>query len=374
VILGTTQTAVGFVVLFATLVLGITYAFLNVRSSRPEAGSEIELAPNRKPYLDDEELEGRKLDRTLTYGLLGIFVIAIGLPLYWLNEPSRQAGEIKDTQSQFVNRGAAMFDTTANGGFNCAFCHGGMKATGGEADYTITDANGQFVQAVKWKAPALNTVLQRYSRAEVRYVLTYGRPYSPMPAWGLLGGGPLNDQQLQNLIDYLESIQITPKQSQAAIPKAIKSEMKAAEEAGHPYSSEGAALFNLGLYSNFAGGAYACARCHTTGWSYGQPSKTGTGSLGPPLSANSLGLRFPGDVQGTKEQIDFVCSGSTDGQRYGQNGQGTGRMPGFCQTPEEKINPGEVGTSTKDPSDPVKVGGMLTQKMVAEIVQYERSL
>jgi hypothetical protein len=26
-----------------------------------------------------------------------------------------------------------LFDVTANGGFNCAGCHGGMKATGGNA-------------------------------------------------------------------------------------------------------------------------------------------------------------------------------------------------------------------------------------------------
>ena len=47
---------------------------------------------NRKPYLADEELEGQKLDRTLTFGLLGLFVVAVGLPLYWLAEPGRQDG------------------------------------------------------------------------------------------------------------------------------------------------------------------------------------------------------------------------------------------------------------------------------------------
>ena len=65
----------------------------------------------------------------------------------------------------------------------------------------------------------------RFSREEVTYILTYGRPFSPMPAWGLNGGGPLNDQQLQNLIDYLESIQITPEQSQQAARDGLKSMM-----------------------------------------------------------------------------------------------------------------------------------------------------
>ena len=37
----------------------LVYVFVNIRNSRAEVGSEIELAPNRKPYLADEELEGR---------------------------------------------------------------------------------------------------------------------------------------------------------------------------------------------------------------------------------------------------------------------------------------------------------------------------
>src|SRR5690554_2159666 len=87
-----TQTSIGYVLLFLAFVVGVVYAFVNLRQARPEVGSEIELAPNRKPYYSDEELEGRKLDRTLSYGLLGLFVIGIGLPLYWLAEPGRQDG------------------------------------------------------------------------------------------------------------------------------------------------------------------------------------------------------------------------------------------------------------------------------------------
>ena len=89
-LIASTQTAIGGIVLFSALVIVITYAFINVRLGRKEIGSEIELAPNRKPYYSDEELEGKRLDRVLAMGLIGLFVIAITLPLYWLNEPSRQ--------------------------------------------------------------------------------------------------------------------------------------------------------------------------------------------------------------------------------------------------------------------------------------------
>jgi len=376
-----TQTTIGGIIVFIAIVLAFAYAFINIRNSKAELGSEIELAPNRKPYYADEELEGRKLDRTLTYGLLGIFLVALSLPLYWLSEPGRQAGAKDDFNRKFAERGSEMFATTEEGGFNCAFCHGGDKAVGGVVDYTITDANGAFVKAVKWKAPALNTVLLRYSRDEVRYILDYGRPFSPMPPWGLKGGGALNEQQIQNLIDYLESIQISPKESQAQVKEQLATMRKAEKADGtleYPASvSDGELLFNLGYDDGFAGGAYACARCHTTGWSYGDKGADGNGAFGPALSNGATLQRFPGAVGGREQQTDFVCNGSEVGQVYGRNGQGTGRMPGFCVTPAEKNDPlatGEVGVEDKDTSDPAKVGGMLTQAQVAAIVEYERGL
>ena len=66
---------------------------------------------------------------------------------------------------------------TADGGFNCAGCHGGMKATGGAAPYTVTDPATGEVTRGQLDAPALNTVLYRFSpRTRCAYILTYGRP------------------------------------------------------------------------------------------------------------------------------------------------------------------------------------------------------
>ncbi len=382
-LLASTQTAIGGVVLFAAVVVALTYAWINVRQGRAEVGSEIELAPNRKPYYSDEELEGKKLDRTLTVGLLGMFLVAVALPLYGLAEPGRQSGARENFKEVFVKRGAKMFDTTENDGFNCAFCHGGMEATGSVVPFPITDANGQFVKQVEWKAPALNTVLQRFSREELREILVYGRTFSPMPAWGVKGGGPLNDQQIQNLIDYIESIQVdlddeeARAEQRAEVEAALVEEMRLAEEAGVPYANEGEALFNLGYYSNYAGGAFACGRCHTTGWSYGEKGPDGNGAYGPSLRSGVSTTRFPGPVAGFEQQVDFVCTGSEHGVNYGQNAQGTGKMPGFCQVPaavDNAAETGEVGVIAKDASDPDTVGGMLTKEDVEKIVRYVRGL
>ncbi|WP_421121400.1 c-type cytochrome [Aquihabitans daechungensis] len=398
-----TQTSIGLLLLLIAVIIGVVYAFVTIRQAKPEIGSEIELAPNRKAYYADEELEGRKLDRTLSYGLLGLFIIGIGLPLYWLAEPGRQDGAKERINDEFVKRGAAMFDTTENGGYNCAFCHG-VEGVGGATPYTLTDSQGRFIKTVTWQGPALNTVFLRYSRDEVRYVLTYGRPFSPMPPWGTKGGGPLTEQKLQELMDYMSTFQLTPAEAQAEVKEqlevmkeakdetcvaartdAAKADLSEAELAEFDettvdvsscppmYESEGEMLFNMGYDDGFAGGAYSCGRCHTKGWSYGEKAADGSGAFGPPLT-NVL-RQFPGASLGPKDQTDFVCNGSDQGIRYGQTGQGTGRMPGFCITPGYKINAenGEVGIEPFD-TGTAEEGGMLTQEQVRLVTEYERSL
>ncbi|MEO7556838.1 MAG: c-type cytochrome [Acidimicrobiales bacterium] len=356
--------------IFIVVTLGlIAYAIVNVvRAGKAEVGSEIEVAPNRKPYYDDEELEGPKLDRTLTLALGMLMLIAVGLPFYWLMEPGREHNAAKDFNETFIKKGDAMFAPTAEGGFNCAGCHG-VGGVGGVAPYNLTQPDGT-IKVVTWKAPALNTVLLRYSREEVTFILVYGRPFSPMPAWGTEGGGPLNDQQIQNLVDYLESIQITPEASQQAAQDELTKMMGMKTDAGAPlYKSEGEALFNMGLTDGFAGGAYSCARCHTQEWSYASsPSDiadhSGCGAFGPSLCGTTQ-VQFPKDA----DHVDFVTLGSEIGKKYGVHGQGEGRMPGFGEKPEE---PPVFWLNDNKPRTPGP--GMVSVDLIEKVVQYERGL
>ena len=344
---------VAYVIAAVVLIVWLVYVWSNIRQGRAEAGSEIELAPNRKRYYEDDVLEGRRLERVQLIGLGMLLISAVGLPLYWLAEPGRQAGAVNGYEGRFASWGKQLFATTAEGGFNCAGCHGGYGATGGLAPYTVTDTTTGEVKAINWFAPALNTVLYRFDESEVRFILVYGRPYSPMSPWGLAGGGPMNDQQINNLIAYLKSIQLpeegctkakplckssgTPVNAtdQARVQAALGDAMKTGK-----YKSVGEALFNLDLSS----GAYSCARCHTKGWSYGDPQVTGGGGMGPNLTGGSEVRQFPN----APDQSTFICNGSELGKKYGAQGQGSGKMPGFC--------------------------GILTQDQINAIVEYERGL
>ncbi|MFM8504914.1 MAG: c-type cytochrome, partial [Acidimicrobiaceae bacterium] len=309
--LADTTTTIAWVILLISVLGWIIYGLGNLRSSKREIGAEIKLAANRKPYYDDERLEGEKIQRTQLIGLACLAVTTIALPLYWILEPGRMDGAEKEFQHQFETWGSGLFATTADGGYNCAGCHGGMKGGGGVATYAVSDPKTGQVKQVNWKAPAINTVFYRYSEEEVRFILEYGRPFSPMSAWGLVGGGPMNEQQIQTVIEYVKSIE-TPRDENGRLPIEKQQEIQAEAErlvkAG-TYSSLGEALFNLDL----GGGNYSCARCHTKGWSYGEPEITGGGAFGPNLTGGSAVRQFPQ----RDAMIEFIKGGSEFGKKYG---------------------------------------------------------
>ncbi len=197
-----TQRTIGYVILAIVFLGGLVYIIFNILSARDEVGSELELAANRRPDLDDSELEGKRLDIALGSSLVLLTIVAISLPIYWLGEPGRQEGRNLDTWRIFGDRGGELY----NGGADCAACHG-PDGTGGSASVSISSEAGEFVAQVNWKAPALNTLLSRFTEDEVLHTLIYGRN-GVMPAWGADGGGPLTDQQLEEIIFYIRRIQI----------------------------------------------------------------------------------------------------------------------------------------------------------------------
>jgi mono/diheme cytochrome c family protein len=375
-----TVQSVGAVVFVLALIGFAVYALVNLRAGHGEIGSEVDLAPNRKPYYDDDQLETTKLNRTLASGVALLGVVAVGLPLYWLAEPGRQKGAEESSLRAFEGRGLETYET----GAQCVNCHG-PEGSGGQAPFTILDDGGAFVASVNWRAPALDTVLLRFSREEVTRIIDFGRPGTPMPAWGAGGGGPLSEQQIANVVDYLASIQIDSDDSQREAEVALASELGllAEEDQGDADAEDaaiaqidyddlatGAKAFNLGQDSGVGAGAYACARCHTRGWSILsgadniQPAGAdvsdvidylpGSGSYGP-----SLDELVPRQFFTVDELAEFIGLGNEDGVGYGNVGQGDGMMPGFGDDP----NTPEVADD-----------GMMPREMICAIARYESTL
>jgi mono/diheme cytochrome c family protein len=210
------------------------YVLVSVLSPK-RAKSEEKTPANLTPFLPDEDLEGRRLERVQGWALLFATIVALALPLYWLREPTRQHQSINYFDKNSVARGATLFANSASPEYNaaislqCANCHG-QKGVGGVAPTTINGVK------VNWKAPPLNTEALRFQEdldcasqarrtastiCNLSDIITYGRPGTPMQAWGVAGGGPKNPQSIADLVAYIESIQLTPEQSQAQETAAL---------------------------------------------------------------------------------------------------------------------------------------------------------
>ena len=360
---------------------------------------------NQTPFYADDVLEDGHLTRVLRWALLFSTITAIVLPLYWLLEPERQAQETSGFERRAIEQGEVLYANKAMEAFDsakslaCADCHG-VDGSGGSKNWVLTPAAQGDTAAAPidevWVAPALNDIFYRFTEdpvtgvAQISQVITYGRPGTPMPAWGVAGGGAKNVQAVSDLVAYLRSIQVSPAKARAQATKQVKdfqtsmNGQEASAEKALANAEKGlaaaktqaqrdkytgeieAARVGITRSREYAAQVGAmgqgellfntqCARCHTKGWSTLEPSNgfvpmpsaPGIGRYGPNLRGGSTVEQFPG-APGKESHYDWVAIGVEDNKGYGTGGISSGRMPHF--------------------------GEILTRAQIEAIIEFERSL
>jgi mono/diheme cytochrome c family protein len=149
--------------------------------------------PGLRPGYSDEQLERTVLERYMAWGLVLTLFLAVFFPVYWALETNRLTGA---TETRFVSQvvdGEALFVT------NCAECHGTNGGGGGAAS--------PYDPESIWPAPNLRNIVMRYEENRnvvdiedfIEQTLQRGRPGTPMPAWGEIGGGPLTDEDIRDI-------------------------------------------------------------------------------------------------------------------------------------------------------------------------------
>jgi mono/diheme cytochrome c family protein len=205
------------IALVAAALIGVAFvAGLIAAAVRRRAARGPDIPPGMRPGPADEVLERRNLDRTMGWGVLFVIIMALWLPALWLREPSANVDDAFELISRSEERGSQWFQLAGEEnptGFGCARCHG-EQAEGGTVAYTTPD--GETIP--DYPVPRLTDVCggpttghplisPENAVEDIRATIEQGREGTPMPSWSIRYAGPMNDQQIQDLINYLLSIQ-----------------------------------------------------------------------------------------------------------------------------------------------------------------------
>jgi mono/diheme cytochrome c family protein len=188
--------------LFVALIMVISSAREKARAAGPST------PPSRRPGPTDEALEGPLLEKYQVAGVALTVFLAVLLPFLYLREPVRQRAAAEKELSESVRLGHATFEEF------CARCHGPEGEGGVVKRYITPGVEGAKPTDVA--APDLREIHSRHPDDDVGAVaweaIQRGRPPTPMPTWGVRYGGPMNDQQITDLVNYLLSIQSDDKE------------------------------------------------------------------------------------------------------------------------------------------------------------------
>jgi len=319
------------VILVALIVLvpaALLWAIFIARSGRPgkPVRPRLGIPMALRPAEADEKLEGPRLERIQTWGLVATLTTAVFIPAYWLPEKQRQEHFTERFSEEAMHRGELIYaqapelpediggvefkeiEEAIQLGQGCAVCHGGNLEGGAVPGGYVNPATGDVVQ---YRAPPLNNVFQRWDEEVVRFTIERGRPGTPMPAWGVPFGGPMTEQMIDDVMAYLQSL---PENQEAP---------ELADDAS------GAEIF-----------AARCAVCH---------GDKGQGKEDDALWYQGMAL-WQGDVQHLEEdQHEYTI---VNGRRFAF-------MPQFGEAPAQGI-----------PVPPYP----LTDEQIQAVIEYERSL
>jgi mono/diheme cytochrome c family protein len=167
-----------------------------------------------QPGPSDADLEKSRLEKLQGWGVGFVVLFAVLIPLVWLKEPSNNKSQEQALLQQSIDRGAEtvqLFTEENQFGVGCVRCHGSNPVLGGG----LNVFNGVLVHV-----PPLNSVCAGpnvpihsaiHNLDDIRQTIMRGRTGTDMPSWSVRFAGALDDQQIQDILNYIVSIQ-DPKQ------------------------------------------------------------------------------------------------------------------------------------------------------------------
>jgi mono/diheme cytochrome c family protein len=188
--------------------VAIAGAVLMVRGRRPGAAAP-DVPQGMRPGPSDADLETPLLQKLQGWGVLIVVFFVVWVPGTWLLEPDRNLDQERALMEDSIHRGSLgveLFTEENQSGVGCVQCHG-AELGGSVILDTTTDP------ATPIPTPNLRTVCAGpfgghpaiHGLDDIYTTIEQGR--NLMPSWSIRYEGALNDQQINDLVNYIVSIQ-----------------------------------------------------------------------------------------------------------------------------------------------------------------------
>lgn len=194
--------------LAALVLVAFIVVLAMVSKGRRRAPGSPDIPAAMQPGPSDPDLEKPRLERLQGWGGAFILLFVVWIPLVWLREPANNEAQEAALKTQSIARGAQsvqLFTEDNQLGVGCVRCHGDNPTLGGGQNLY----NNILVQV-----PDLRNVCGGpntghaaiHNLNDVQTTIMEGRPGTDMPSWSVRFQGALDDQQIQDILNYIISI------------------------------------------------------------------------------------------------------------------------------------------------------------------------
>lgn len=188
------------------LLLVVVFGVLALRARSGEPGPDIPRA--MRPGPADAALETPLLQKLQGWAVILVAFMAIWVPLNWLREPSTNLAQDQEREALKIERGhetTLYFSEENQLGFGCIRCHGPELHGGVVQAGTNEDGTPKYIYPKD-----LTVACDHLTVDEIRTTIEEGRIDAGMPSWSIKFEGAMDDQQIDDLVQYIVSINDIP--------------------------------------------------------------------------------------------------------------------------------------------------------------------
>jgi len=162
-----------------------------------------DIPPAMEPGPADPALETPLLQKLQGWGVVLITFFVIWIPYNWLVEPSTNLDQERALKTEAIARGersVQLFTEENQLGVGCVRCHG-PNLQGGVIQFQGTYAYPPNLTTI-CGGPSTGHPLIK-SLADIYTTIEQGRTSAGMPSWSIRYEGALDDQQINDIVNYL---------------------------------------------------------------------------------------------------------------------------------------------------------------------------